>query len=398
LPGVDASDARELPVAAPVPASGKLRILVVSRSYPSPGDLYRYPFVHRRVRAYEAAGQEVAVFRPAVGESAGRHWFDGVECVSGDASALEQLAGRFRPDVLAVHGLGPVMWPVVRGLAGSLPMAVWLHGSEISGFLQRKSSLDGKAAEAASASVKACCDFWCSVLGEKSTRRQLVFPSRTAVEYAEEGLPLDAAEYAVVPNPIDTELFGYAPKAAEQRFHVLLIRPFDSRAYGNDLAVAAILALQATSPEFERMRFTIHGDGPLFDDTLEPLLGLSNVSIRRGFLTQEDIAAEHKSNGIFLVPTRLDTHGVSRDEAMSSGLVPVTNAIPPINEFVDDSCAAIAEADNPQALATALACLVCDPEGFVSKSDAAARRIRAARNSERIIPQELSLLHELLHG
>ena len=41
-----------------------MRILVLTRSYPAPGDLYQYPFVHRRVLAYARAGHEVVVFRP----------------------------------------------------------------------------------------------------------------------------------------------------------------------------------------------------------------------------------------------------------------------------------------------------------------------------------------------
>ncbi|MBV9527844.1 hypothetical protein, partial [Sphingomonas sp.] len=131
----------------PMQGPEKLRILVVSRSYPAPGDLYRYPFVHRRVRAYQASGHDVAVFRPAPGEAESRHSFDGVDCTSGDATALNDLAARFRPDVLAVHGLGQAMWPVLRDLAGSMPMAAWLHGSEIAGFLRRKSELDGCPAE-----------------------------------------------------------------------------------------------------------------------------------------------------------------------------------------------------------------------------------------------------------
>ena len=50
----------------------------------------------------------------------------------------------------------------------------------------------------------------------------------------------------------------------------------------------------------------------------------------------------HKKNGIFMVPTRLDSQGVSRDEAMSSGLVPITNNVAAIPEFVDDTCGMLA--------------------------------------------------------
>lgn len=381
-----------------VQAGSKLRILVVSRSYPASGDLYRYPFVHRRVRAYQAAGHDVAVFRPTGATEAGTHWFDGVQCTSGGGVELDALAARFRPDVLAVHGLGPAMWPAVEPLAREMPMAAWLHGSEISGFLRRKSSLDHQPAETVDAAVATVSDFWRGVLGETTRERRLVFPSRTAVEYAEEGLALDAADYAVIPNPIDTDLFDHVPKRPEQRFDILVVRPFDSRAYGNDLAVAAIRTLQATFGDFDRLRFTICGDGPLFEETLAPLQGLSNVTVRRGFLTQEAIAAEHKRNGIFLVPTRLDTHGVSRDEAMSSGLVPVTNGIAPIGEFVDDSCAAIAAPDDADGLAAGIASLIGDPDAFLAKSEAAARRIRSSRGNDCVIPEEIAVLRGLIRG
>src|SRR3569833_4493530 len=61
---------------------GKLRILVITRSYPTARDLYRYPFVHRRVLGYRAAGHEVAVFRPSEA-LAGCFLFVGVVCSVG---------------------------------------------------------------------------------------------------------------------------------------------------------------------------------------------------------------------------------------------------------------------------------------------------------------------------
>ncbi len=68
----------------------RLRILVVTRSYPAPGDLYKYPFVHRRVLSYVAAGHDVSVFRPS--DRPGGHRFDGVVCLSGDRDALSAHA------------------------------------------------------------------------------------------------------------------------------------------------------------------------------------------------------------------------------------------------------------------------------------------------------------------
>ena len=370
-----------------------LRILIVTRSYPAPGDLYQYPFVHRRVLAYQAAGLELAVFRPTTGEAA-TYRFDGVECTIGDRRRLETLAAVFRPDVLAIHGLGPASWDGVAPLAGSLPSAVWLHGSEIPGFLRRKSLLDGASPDMANDLAEQCSAFWRDALTQKSGPARLIFPSETAARYMMDSVQLSAGRWTIIPNPIDTDLFSYEPKAIEQRFRVLLIRPFDSRCYANDLAVEAICNLQQR-PEFDRFDFKLFGDGPLFSETVQPLRSLANVAIHRGFLTQSEIAREHKLSGVFLVPTRLDTQGVSRDEAMSSGLVPVTNSIEPLLEFVGSDCASIVPPDDPDAIASALVSLANRPGSFLRKSNAAARRIRSTRSSERVLRMDLDLLSGL---
>jgi glycosyltransferase involved in cell wall biosynthesis len=370
-----------------------LRILIVTRSYPAPGDLYQYPFVHRRVLAYQAAGLDVAVFRPSIGEAA-TYRFDGVECTTGDRRRLETLAARFRPDVLGIHGVGATTWDSVAPLAGTLPSAVWLHGSEIPGFLRRKSLLDGASRRSADDLAEQCSAFWRDVLAQSSGPARLVFPSETALRYMMDSVDVPAGRRAIIPNPIDTDLFGYETKRVDQRFHVLLIRPFDSRCYANDLAVEAICKLQHRS-EADRFHFRLFGDGPLFSEAVKPLRSLANVAVHRGFLTQAEIAREHKLSGIFLVPTRLDTQGVSRDEAMSSGLVPVTNAIDPLPEFVGPDCARRVPPDDPDAIASALLRLANSPDSFLRKSSAAARRIRSTRSSQRVLPMDLNMLRGL---
>ena len=80
----------------------------------------------------------------------------------------------------------------------------------------------------------------------------------------------------------------------------------------------------------------IIGDGPLFDDLIKPLKHFTNVKYQKTFLQHHQIAKIHKNYGIFLIPTRMDSQGVSRDEAMASGLVPITNNVAAIPEFVRD--------------------------------------------------------------
>jgi glycosyltransferase involved in cell wall biosynthesis len=368
-------------------ATAPLRILVLTRSYPAPNDLYQYPFVHRRVLAYRASGHEVTVFRPKEG-SAESHEHERVTCHSGDSESVSSFARQFRPTVIAAHGLGEAMWPAIAQLDG-IPVRAWLHGSEIPAFFRQK----GAAPDA----VEARAAFWRDLLKDRNQELKLVFPSRSAVAMLREDCDLDDRVCEVLPNPIDTSLFGYTPKEAEDRLSILSIRPYDSPTYANDLAVAAVRHL-STRSDFQRLCFTFIGDGPLFEQTLAPLMAYANVKIRRGFLTQEEIAREHARHGIFLVPTRLDTHGVSRDEAMASGLVPVTNALPVIREFVDEDSAGMALPEDAAGLADEISRMVDDPALFLRRSAAAAERVRRERGHEVVIPAELALLSEAVHA
>jgi glycosyltransferase involved in cell wall biosynthesis len=370
-----------------------LRILVVTRSYPAPGDLYQYPFVHRRVLAYANHGHEVAVFRPADQPALSEHRIDGVTCRSGSPEALAAFAADWRPDVVAAHGFSETQWPALAPLAERTPIRAWLHGSEIPEFARRKAEWDlaGEERAAALEVIERRRRFWREFLVAPPARFGLVFVSHAAVDLFRHDLPDAPGAPTVIPNPIDTALFRYGPKPAAQRFHVLMLRPFDSRGYGNDLAVSAILHLSEWAG-FDRLRFTILGDGPLMDRTLAPLRHLRNVAVERGFVTQARIAELHREHGIFLVPTRIDTQGVSRDEAMSSGLVPVTNAIPAVREFVDRECGELAPPEDAGALASGIRRMAEEAALFEARSAAAAAHVRRRSAAATVAPRELALL------
>jgi glycosyltransferase involved in cell wall biosynthesis len=172
----------------------------------------------------------------------------------------------------------------------------------------------------------------------------------------------------------------------------LSIRPFASRKYANDLTVESILIL-SREDFFNQLDIRIIGEGVLFDETLEPLRKFSNVKIEQRFLSRSEIAAIHKDYGIFITPTRMDSQGVSRDEAMSSGLVPVTTAVTAIPEFVDPSCGILAAGEDAEGMAVGIARLVRHPKDFVSMSAAAARRVRRQSDYTRTIGAELDIMN-----
>ncbi|MDF8332098.1 glycosyltransferase family 4 protein [Novosphingobium cyanobacteriorum] len=368
-----------------------MRIALLTRSYPADGDLYKYPFVHRRVKAYVAAGHDVRVLR--LGEVQGSHLFDGIECRTVNAARFAGEVAAFAPDVIAAHGPDDVQWPALMALQGRWPICAWLHGSEIPGIQRVKASLvtDPEERAVAEALTERRAAFWRGTLADWPAALWLAFPSHNAALLMRQDIGAGVGEgrMAVLPNPIDTDLFRTRDKQAEDALHVLSIRPHDSWLYANDLAVQAVLHLQA-HPRFAEMRFTFIGDGPLFDETFAPVRHLPNVNVRRTFLRQEEIAREHARHGVFLVPSRLDTQGVSRDEAMASGLAPVTTRVFAVPEFVDGNCAGLVEPEDAAGLASEIARMVDDPTLFLARSRAAAARVRAQSAHDHVIPRELA--------
>jgi len=196
----------------------------------------------------------------------------------------------------------------------------------------------------------------------------------------------------VIHNYINGKFFEYREKTAADRLRILSIRPYSSATYANDLTVAAIEEL-ARRPFFKELSFTLVGSGPLFAPLTGRIAHRPNVDLQERFLTQAEITTYHAAHGVFLCPTRMDSQGVSRDEAMASGLVPVTTGIAAVPEFVDETCGVLTPPEDPVALADAIERLYCSPNLFLRLSEGAAHRARAQSGFEQTVGRELDLIH-----
>jgi glycosyltransferase involved in cell wall biosynthesis len=368
--------------------------LVLTNQYPSYDDLYRNAFVHSRVLAYRERNVRPDVFRLQPVERLSYHEFQDVDVLTGSDEVLSNLLAQGRYRNILVHFLNEAMWRVLRRHSEQSRVLVWVHGAEIQPWHRRAFNYQSPyELDSAKAQSEARLKFWGELLKHPHDNLKLVFVSNylatTVMEDLDLRLPVES--YTIIPNPIDTNLFAYHQKSPEQRKKILSIRPYATRSYANDLSVGAIQAL-ASKPYFRDLEFRLIGDGRLFDETLDPLRRFHNVYIERRFLTQVEIANLHKEYGIFLCPSRMDTQGVSRDEAMSSGLVPVTNNVAAIPEFVDASCGILAREDNAQDIADGIASLYENPDRFLSMSETAASRVRTDRSVAQVIEKELALL------
>jgi len=370
--------------------------LLLTNHYPAYDDLYRNGFIHTRVMAYQEQGLAVDVFRLRPDESISYHEFENVDVVTGPGSALASMLDSGQYTTLLVHFLDPQMWEIVRPYLPRLRVIAWVHGAEIQPWWRRAYNYgDETLLQLAKLDSERRMGFWLSLLQPMPPNLQLVFVSRQFAEDVMEdlGFRLPRSQYRVIHNPINTRLFAYQEKPPEQRKKILSIRPYVSRTYANDLSVKTIQLL-ATKPWFNELEFLMVGDGPLFEETLAPLRQYPNVTLEKRYLKQSEIADLHKHYGVFLCPSRMDTQGVSRDEAMASGLVPLTNRVGAIPEFVDDDCGFLSAPESFTGLAEGIGTLFFNPEIFRAKSFNARQRVLAQSAMHLITAAELSLIRE----
>lgn len=375
----------------------KTDTLVLAKQYPAYDDLYKYGFLHTRLKAYKDAGKLVTMYRvnndPA---EFGFREFQGIDVISYDLTLLDKelASGKYRK--IVVHILDKYMWDVLKKYQNDLDIVIWVHGSEAQ-IWERRAYEAQRLSKDEVARQKKLSEgrkvFWQNLIASKSDKVRLVFVSQYALNEFKTDLnvSLKDSDVNVINNFIDGGVFNYQKKNPELRKKILSIRPYSSLTYANDLTVKTILELSKL-PVFSELEFMLVGDGELFDNTVEPLRNFDNVKLHKGFLTHQEISQLHKEYGIFLVPTRMDTQGVSRDEAMSSGLVAITTNVAAIPEFVDSDCAMIVNAEDYKAMAQKIVSLINNEDEFIRLSQAGHYRVARERSFDNTIVRELSLI------
>lgn len=371
-------------------------ILVISNNYPSYDEKYKNGFLHSRLIKYRQLGIHVNMFVLKEGATLNFREYEGVEVMSGSQKALSAILQRNQHKKIAVHFLDHDMWEPIKKYHANREILIWVHGAEIQPWHRRifNYETDEQLQKAKIESEKRV-DFWKPILNKPPEKLKLIFVSQYFAEEVMEDydVTLSPDTYEIIHNPIDTEKFQYHAKPDSQRKKLLSIRPYASKKYANDLTVKALIEL-SKKKFFHELEIMIIGDGKLFESTLKPLLQFDNIKIKRGFLSHDEIAIIHKEYGVFITPTRMDSQGVSRDEAMASGLIPITNSVTAIPEFVDNDCGILVDGEDFSAMANGIERIYSSPDEFQRLSKNAAKRVRNQSNSTIIIERELRILTE----
>lgn len=370
-------------------------VLMLTNYYPSAERLYRNMFVHKRIRSYKDAGRPCDVMEWNSYSQERYREFEQIDIVSGQGDTLSDILTRGKVKTVCVHFLDNKMWDVLKLFAKEKRIIIWLHGAEIQPWWRRKCNYtSAEEEESAKKASEPREKLWKEIFSVRHKYNlHFVFVSRHFMEEVCEdyAVELNADEYSIIHNCVDTELFAYKEKDAEQRKKLLSIRPYAALNYANDLTVKCIVELSKRN-FFQELSFALYGDGVLFDETVKPLKKFKNVDVNKRFLRQNEIADMHKEYGILLIPTRLDTQGVSRDEAMASGMVPITNAVAAVPEFTDESCAMVVPAEDYVAMADAVEKLYNNPELFLQLSANARKRVESQTSKKYTIDREVQLI------
>lgn len=369
--------------------------LVVAKHYPSYEDIYRYGFVHSRLYAYKEHGTDVDFFEFSTRAELSYREFEGVNVLCGGATLLDALLASGQITCLCVHILERSLWEVIKRYLGKVKIIIWCHGAEIQLWHRRSFEfccMDEESITKTKKASDARQALWQEVF-QAHNHLQFVFVSQYFKDEVYKDLGIHHnVKCHVIPNYIDSNRFPYQEKNPNDRLNILSIRPYTSMVYANDLMVESILKLK-DKPYFSKLNFTIYGQGKFWDSLTSRLKGFHNVFLHNTFIPQRKIAKVHSHHGVFLVPCRSDTQGVSRDEAMSSGLVPVTTRVAAVPEFTDSDCAFVVEPENAEALAGAIDTLYQNPDLYLAMSQKAAARPRWQCNYGKTIAKELQLIY-----
>lgn len=372
----------------------RTRHLVIADEYPGIGREDANRLVHQRVKQYLKTG--IAVDVVCAGYSADQDFYeyDGVRVLTGNGHEITEILKRQIYASVSVHFLTRLIWDALEPFLQDLDVHIFLHGYETSRWVRQLSDYEsGRDLERAIERSINLQEFWHEVLYHRHQPKSYIFVSdwwRQAV-HDDMRITFPANRIHIIHNYINTDLFEYTAKSDDQRFNLLWVGSASNWNYANDIAIDVLKQL-SQSEYWHRCRVTIIGEGRYFSEFKSELGKFPNVHIEQRDISQKEIATLHKTYGIFLVPSRLDSQGVSRDEAMSSGLVPVTNLATAIPEFVDSDSGIVANPEDASQLAAGILSLWENAEKFQRLSKAAAQRVRSQSGRQATIDREIQIL------
>jgi glycosyltransferase involved in cell wall biosynthesis len=158
----------------------------------------------------------------------------------------------------------------------------------------------------------------------------VVFVSKWMKETAELHSLKRYANAKIIPNPVDTDSFKFAPIEKRDRKRGISLRGFSNTKYGLDIAIKAF-------SKQDQVKLDIVGKGIYRDKFISMSKRLdANVEIIEKVIPHSKIAEYYRPYGFFVAPSRIEAQGVAMCEAMACGLPVISTNVGGIPEFIRD--------------------------------------------------------------
>lgn len=377
----------------------KKLILVVCTDYPQKGSMYGGAFIVARVQAYQKEGYDVkvCVAKGVAKTEPSVEMQDGIEVHRGNEHLLEKLLLEYNPGCIVVHSPRTENYNIFKKYDVLDRLIFIFHGFEVRDMGHLWYNFD-EAFFNSRANGILQMDMNRKLLAIEvfqDPRIHKVFVSNFFKNLVSQDITVELRNAHVIPNLIEGDLFDYRVKDDNDRLNIFSVRPYDNNNYAADLIVETVLQL-SKKHYFPKLKFHIQGFGKTFQAKTNVLKTFENVNVCEGILTRPEISSLHKMHGIALIPTRFDTQGVSLGEAMSSGLVPVTNNCAAIPEFLNSEVAILAPKDDVETMVEGIEKLFYQPELYKTMSQKAARHVRQVAGPEKTVNEEIALIQKIL--
>jgi glycosyltransferase involved in cell wall biosynthesis len=337
------------------------RVLYLTHDYPSPELPVSGIFIREHARAALAAGVDVRVVH--LDRSPGRRGlFDQVRVAGEEIPTLRVRYRRYgRPLSYAAYLAGA--HAAFRRLRreGFDPDVLHAHH-----FL---AALPGLALKAVYRKPLVYTDHWTIFLPENPDRLSpaMFRAAKLALERADLVLPVSRAwadavaragvqaRFRIVPNVVDTSLFGLAGDGRNggPPYRLLTVSHLKRGAKGIDVLLQALAALRDEGLD---LRLDLVGEGderPGYEE-LAGRLHLDSAVAFRGNLPKTEVAELMRRADLFVLASRYENSPCVLIESMASGLPVVATRVGGVPELVDGTAGVLAEPGDPAAFAGAV--------------------------------------------
>ena len=374
---------------------GPKYLVICNGGYPTE-DNPRCMFAHERVLQYIKAGLNVEAFGFIWDAPSTQYKFDGVDVTQGGAPVLRDLLQKNQYEKLLIHCVDTgVMYAIQEAGKLNMPMIIWCHGYEVQPWYRCWFNYSPAQIEHNKDNLDKSDNQRRNLLKQIYSLDNIhfIFVSTWQMDRSKKFVGNLPKHCDVIHNYINYEFFASPAKKSDDRFHILSIKNHARRTYANDLTAKAILELSRRD-FFPQLTFELYGDGILFENNFGELIkrNFPNVHIYRKFLSHDEMRDLFRSNGIFLSPTRMDSHQITTSEAMAAGMSVITSSAGPTREFLNEDCGSLFEFDNYWMMAEEIEYLYLHPDEFLRKSKNAVQRIRTQCGYDQTIGRELQLI------